>query len=570
MKTDNYLTLCLEQAALSPLHYRHGCVIVRGGKVIGQGYNDYRSGFDGGALKSGRLSSTALDGPAIAKLKRKHKRKSKDSHELVGSERTKPFVPFEGTGGGHHINTPLSMHSEMMAIHSALSHSSTLASTMASYQKPCFKISGSSKRKERLRRDALKAYVERVCETAAYTGVKNENENDNKKNAEEEGSKGKDEDVAAPTWKGAEKRRMNQKNHHHHEKKNQSVQQQQRKQYVQHVQQQKHSSLYHHHQYAGQYDRSGQHAAQQPQHGSSKPPTSKTPKTDRSNSRPSIALPAECYSGTDGRLTPSSASSKTRKKFAPDKQNPATTQALLLPNGQTSSSSKSVKERTKNPRLNGADLYVARLGWRGTGTGPTPKSKATRVKHLSSSPVRPSCPCDGAEPVVGYVEAGEDETSLSSSISSLASTSITPSPSASTSTSTSMPTSPSPPPSRTTPSTGSLHDELTTPSRNPSPSTPTPKQQERTPTTFDKSIIHASRPCYRCTTYMHNVGIKRVFWSTEGGEWQGAKVRDLVDALDCSGHDGGDGDGDGGGTARGVFVTKHEVLMLRRMMGQQG
>jgi len=171
MKTDNYLTLCLEQAALSPLHYRHGCVIVRGGKVIGQGYNDYRSGFDGGALKSGRLSSTALDGPAIAKLKRKHKRKSKDSHELVGSERTKPFVPFEGTGGGHHINTPLSMHSEMMAIHSALSHSSTLASTMASYQKPCFKISGSSKRKERLRRDALKAYVERVCETAAYTGV---------------------------------------------------------------------------------------------------------------------------------------------------------------------------------------------------------------------------------------------------------------------------------------------------------------------------------------------------------------------------------------------------------------
>lgn len=44
MKTDNYLTLCLEQAAKSPLHYRHGCIVVRGGKVIGQGYNDYRPG----------------------------------------------------------------------------------------------------------------------------------------------------------------------------------------------------------------------------------------------------------------------------------------------------------------------------------------------------------------------------------------------------------------------------------------------------------------------------------------------------------------------------------------------
>jgi hypothetical protein len=35
MKTDSYLTLCLEQAAKSALHYRHGCIIVRGGKVIG-------------------------------------------------------------------------------------------------------------------------------------------------------------------------------------------------------------------------------------------------------------------------------------------------------------------------------------------------------------------------------------------------------------------------------------------------------------------------------------------------------------------------------------------------------
>lgn len=71
MKTNNYLSLCREQASLSPLHHRHGCVIVRGGKVISQEFNDLRAGFDGGALKHGRIASGALDGPAIMDLKRK-------------------------------------------------------------------------------------------------------------------------------------------------------------------------------------------------------------------------------------------------------------------------------------------------------------------------------------------------------------------------------------------------------------------------------------------------------------------------------------------------------------------
>lgn len=53
-------------------------------------------------------------------------------------------------------------------------------------------------------------------------------------------------------------------------------------------------------------------------------------------------------------------------------------------------------------------------------------------------------------------------------------------------------------------------------------------------------------------------------------------MRDLVDALEQSaspvgGSDGegcGAGVGDGGGAGgNGVFVTKHEVLMLRRLMG---
>jgi len=77
MKTDNYLTLCLEQAAKSPLHYRDGYIIVRDAKVIGQGYNDYRPGFNGGALKHGRIVNGFLDGPAIAGLKERLK-KQKD------------------------------------------------------------------------------------------------------------------------------------------------------------------------------------------------------------------------------------------------------------------------------------------------------------------------------------------------------------------------------------------------------------------------------------------------------------------------------------------------------------
>ena len=69
MKTDNYLTLCLEQASKSPLHYRHGCIIVRGGKVIGQGFNDYRPGFNGGALKTGKIAAGAYDGTAVQEMK---------------------------------------------------------------------------------------------------------------------------------------------------------------------------------------------------------------------------------------------------------------------------------------------------------------------------------------------------------------------------------------------------------------------------------------------------------------------------------------------------------------------
>jgi hypothetical protein len=66
---------------------------------------------------------------------------------------------------------------------------------------------------------------------------------------------------------------------------------------------------------------------------------------------------------------------------------------------------------------------------------------------------------------------------------------------------------------------------------------------------------------------MHAVGIKRVFWTNAHGEWEGAKIRDLIETLEM-GLEGDDGE-NGGGTLRdrGVFVTKHEVLMLKRTMG---
>lgn len=166
MKSDNYLNLCLEQASKSPLRYRHGCIIVRGGKVIGQGYNDYLSGFNDGTLKTGRLPARCADGPVITELKNKPKPKRKPSQEPGLRESTKTFTSFESMGGGRHANTSPSMHSEMMAIHFALSASSTLASSAISSQKRCFKLSGDSKRKARLQREAIKSYVEAVCKAA--------------------------------------------------------------------------------------------------------------------------------------------------------------------------------------------------------------------------------------------------------------------------------------------------------------------------------------------------------------------------------------------------------------------
>lgn len=69
---------------------------------------------------------------------------------------------------------------------------------------------------------------------------------------------------------------------------------------------------------------------------------------------------------------------------------------------------------------------------------------------------------------------------------------------------------------------------------------------------------------------MHAVGIKRVFWTTANGDWEGRKVQDLVEALEGVGgtSQGHDNDSKSDKPKEGIelFVTKHEVLMLRRVM----
>jgi hypothetical protein len=189
---------------------------------------------------------------------------------------------------------------------------------------------------------------------------------------------------------------------------------------------------------------------------------------------------------------------------------------MLLPKGQTKPS---MADRKKHPRLTGADLYVARLGWC--------RGRADGTAELPTISV-PTLPVP-AETGLNDLETSVESLSLSSSDSS---------------------TSPS----------CSLHDELTVSTLPPAPG-PAGLQTKLAP-----SIIRASRPCYRCITYMASVGIKRVFWTNDAGEWEDGKVRDLVDALDNSMESVAKG-ADGGPTGNGVFVTKHEVLMLRRMMG---
>ncbi|KAL8781297.1 MAG: hypothetical protein Q9213_006072 [Squamulea squamosa] len=180
--------------------------------------------------------------------------------------------------------------------------------------------------------------------------------------------------------------------------------------------------------------------------------------------------------------------------------------AVVVPQSRIVPKSHQVAERMKDSRLVGADLYVARLGKKG------------RVNHYD-------CGCQDDKSTA--VEE-RDQLSPDSATSS--------GPEAK-------------------PLTGSLHEELRFPSPNEEKK-PTPKSVSK----GEQMTATYSQPCYRCISYMHSAGIKRVFWTNNKGEWESGKVRELVDALEGPVSP----DVDGLTTSIGdVYVTKSEVLLLK-------
>lgn len=130
--------------------------------MIGRGFNHYRPGFNGGALKDGR---TRTAGDIWQKRQKDH---SRQDDALPSAYSGHPH------SGNSHSDVALSMHSEMMAIRSALSLSShpSGASARASawYEKPSDKLPGHGKGENRLRNERIRQYVERVCVAAEGRG----------------------------------------------------------------------------------------------------------------------------------------------------------------------------------------------------------------------------------------------------------------------------------------------------------------------------------------------------------------------------------------------------------------
>lgn len=192
--------------------------------------------------------------------------------------------------------------------------------------------------------------------------------------------------------------------------------------------------------------------------------------------------------------------------------------------GRRSKAKRDVQHRKRHSRLAGADLYVARLGKSGSCHLKTPDTDATPPFHLVAAATRAATTSGSASP------------------------------------------------------TGSLHDELLSKYAKSTRASPTTASASSSSAglgqmaTASKSPplgrVAESRPCYRCITYMHSVGIKRVFWTNSDGVWEGAKVRDLVDSLKAAAHDG-NGSGPGGDVG-GLFVTKHEVLLVLRALTEGG
>lgn len=177
-------------------------------------------------------------------------------------------------------------------------------------------------------------------------------------------------------------------------------------------------------------------------------------------------------------------------------------QSAFPSNNPIEYSSHSPNQRQRHPRLNGADLYVARF----------------RVKVLDSN----------------EAQTNPTAATIPSTCFDLV-----------------LPAQKNP---ATTPCAPlSLHDELV----NPHPkATNKPQPTSLRDSATTETAPRASKPCYRCIAYMHCVGIKRVFWTNHRGEWENAKVKDLIDVLEGTKSSEGE-----------VYATKHDVLaMMQRLM----
>lgn len=134
MKSDTYLSLCIEQAEMSPLHFRHGAIVVRGGKVIGHGYNDYRPGFDG--VATGKLYT---ESDHDEKKNNGEHGQYRNKKMVFGKSKAQDQSPSTEADTFSRSVRPPTMHAEMMAIHSVLKASATLSTTSFS-NRSYFKI----------------------------------------------------------------------------------------------------------------------------------------------------------------------------------------------------------------------------------------------------------------------------------------------------------------------------------------------------------------------------------------------------------------------------------------------
>lgn len=140
--------------------------------------------------------------------------------------------------------------------------------------------------------------------------------------------------------------------------------------------------------------------------------------------------------------------------------------SMLVPVAKNIPKAKKLTQRLDS-RLNGADLYVARQAWQHRNTKRNSQPELKQDDELScirsdlSGPLSAPCPPKG--PL-------------------------------------------------------SLHDEL----KCSAPPPPKLALQEDSQCEPQLSAT-SSRPCYRCISYMEWAGIRRVFWTTEDGYWEGGK-----------------------------------------------